>query len=387
MKILLLGSTGSIGESTCNCIRRCPETFKLVGVSTNTNINRLAKQVKEFTPQAVCVASEHAAAEARKMFPSSVTFYSGKQGLIDLVNETDFDIIVNALVGAAGFPATVEALTRNKRVALANKESLVIGGDIITKLLSQKKGELIPVDSEHSAILQCINGEKKESIESITITASGGPFLTLPKEHFSMITPQQALNHPTWSMGKKITIDSATLMNKGFEVIEAHHLFSIPYEHLHVVIHQQSVVHSMVTYHDGAVMAQCGIPDMELPIQYALTYPDRLPISTTRLNLAQIATLTFTAPDYKRFPCLKLCIEAGKQGGTIMAALNAANEIAVHHFLNGVITFDTIPVIIEKVLTDHSSQQADSVAVVEDVDREIREMVTQKIKARDFTSC
>jgi len=379
MKILLLGSTGSIGTSTCNCVRRFNDTFELVGLSTNTNGATLCKQVTEFNVPSVCVCSSEAVTETRNLLPSSTRIYEGKAGLIDLVNKTEFDVLLNALVGAVGFPPTVAALKRNKRVALANKESLVIGGDIITSLLSQGLGSLIPIDSEHSAILQCCNGEDMSTIESITITASGGPFREKPIEEFNRITPEEALNHPTWSMGKKITIDSATLVNKGFEVIEAHHLFRLPYDRLQVMTHPQSIIHSMVTFHDGAVIAQCGVPDMELPIQYALSFPKRLPIQSTRLDLASIGSLTFAEPDFNRFPCLRLCLEAGMQGGTLPTVLNAANEIAVHYFLNGTIGFTRIPDIIENALNQHPSQKADSVTLIEEIDSETRNRVIKEI--------
>jgi 1-deoxy-D-xylulose-5-phosphate reductoisomerase len=315
MKVLLLGATGSIGTSTCNCVRRFPERFQLVGLSARFQTDSLLKLIEEFNPEAVCVADNAAAAHVRADVPEGIRFFSGESGLETIVNETDFDVLLNALVGAVGLRATVAALKRNKRVALANKESLVVGGDYINKLIADGYGTIIPVDSEHSAILQCLCGENTETIESVILTASGGPFRETPPELLPNITVAQALKHPTWAMGKKITIDSATLMNKGFEVIEAHHLFHTPYSQLRVLIHPQSIIHSMVEFHDGAVMAQLGVPDMELPIQFALTYPQRLPLMSKRLNLSVLRELTFFEPDYSRFPCLKLCLEAGKQGG------------------------------------------------------------------------
>jgi 1-deoxy-D-xylulose-5-phosphate reductoisomerase len=373
MRVLLLGSTGSIGTSTCNCVRRFTERFTIVGMSTNTNGSRLLEQVDEFSPEAVCIASPEADGEVRSRLPENITVYTGEAGLEQMVRELDFDLLLNALVGAVGFRPTVAALERNKRVALANKESLVIGGEVINRLLSEGRGELLPVDSEHSAIQQCINGEQVKTIESIVLTASGGPFRELAAEAFARITPERALDHPTWAMGPKITIDAATLMNKGFEVIEAHHLFDISYDRLQVVIHPQSIIHSMVVYHDGAVIAQCGIPDMELPIQYALTFPERLPLAAPRLSLAEIGALTFEEPDLDRFPCLRLCIEAGRAGGTLPAVLNAANEVAVHAFLQGEIGFNTIAETIERALDNHTPRAADSVETVEQVDRQTRE--------------
>lgn len=380
MKILLLGSTGSIGKSTLNCVRRFKDSFELAGLTVNNNIEDLAVQVDEFSVSSVCVCSEEAAEDARKMLPSTIKIFKGKKGLEDIVNETDFDILLNALVGAVGFRPTVAALKRKKRVALANKESLVIGGEIISSLLKEGYGELIPVDSEHSAILQCLNGEDPEAIESITITASGGPFRNKNIEHFNTITPKEALNHPTWSMGNKITIDSSTLINKGFEVIEAHYLFKLSYDRLHVMIHPQSIIHSMVTFQDGAVMAQCGVPDMELPIQYALSYPKRLPIMGTRLDLVETGSLTFAEPDFNRFPCLKLCIEAGKQGGTLTTVLNAANEIAVQQFLKGGISFNQIAEVVGQALNKHQNQKVGTVEQIEEIDALTRNQVLKSIK-------
>ena len=379
MKILLLGSTGSIGNSTCNCVRRFKDTFTLTGITTNSNHKRLAEQVKEFNIPSVCLCSREAIKNAVGQLPSSVRIFKGTEGLEEIVNETDYDILVNALVGAVGFRPTVAALKRNKRVALANKESLVIGGDIISSLLKEGFGELIPVDSEHSAILQCMNGEDPGAVESITITASGGPFRNKKLEQFNSITPREALNHPTWSMGNKITIDSSTLINKGFEVIEGHYLFKLPYDRLKVMIHPQSIIHSMVTFHDGAVIAQCGVPDMELPIQYALSYPNRLPIMGKRLDLTRIGSLTFEEPDFNRFPCLRLCVNAAKQGGTITTVLNASNEIAVGHFLAGTISFNQIAEVIEQALNGHLNQKADSVEQIEEIDVMTRNQVMENI--------
>ncbi len=379
MKIVLLGSTGSIGTSACNCIRRFPEQFSLVAISTNNNVEKAISQITEFQTKAVCVGNEALASTVAGNVPSFVKIYSGEEGLERLVEETDFDVLLNALVGAVGLRATVAALKRNKCVALANKESLVIGGDYIISLLNRGLGQLIPVDSEHSAIQQCLRGEDVESIESMILTASGGPFRELPLEQLKSVTPQQALNHPTWCMGKKITIDSATLVNKGFEVIEAHHLFAMPFEKLRVLIHPQSIIHSMIEFHDGAVMAQLGVPDMELPIQYALSYPKRFMLNSKRLNLADVGTLTFFEPDYSTCKCLKLCLDAGKTGGTAPVVLNAANEIAVQAFLDGKITFDMIAQIIEDALDNHTALPADSLEIIEETDKQTRKSIRSKI--------
>ena len=380
-RVLLLGSTGSIGTSTCNCIRRFPDRFRLVGLSTNNNAETLINQAAEFSAEAVCACSARAASVTRDALPSSVRHYQSTHGLVDLVNGLDFDILLNALVGAAGFPPTVAALKRKKRIALANKESLVIGGDLITDLIDRGYGNIIPVDSEHSAIYQCANGEDRRTIESLTLTASGGPFRDTPLERFADLTPEDALRHPTWEMGRKITIDSATMMNKGFEVIEAHHLFGMPYDRLKIVVHPQSIMHSMVTFHDGSIIAQCGLPDMELPIQYALSFPDRLPIEAARLDLSSVGALTFLSPDLERFPCLKLCLDAGAEGGTCPTVLNAANEVAVHQFLEHRISFDRIPVAIEQALTEHTSSPADSEETIGHADRQAREAVLRNLQS------
>lgn len=378
IKILLLGSTGSIGTSTENCIRRYRDQFSLVGISVNRRIESALNQITQFGVSHLSVGTP----EAFNAFPRSdypaVTLYQGDEGLLKMAEDLDYDVLVNALVGSVGFGPTVAALKRGKKVALANKESLVVGGEVIAKVLRTYGGSLLPIDSEHSAILQCLNGEESKTIESMTVTASGGPFRELPSEEFKNITVETALKHPTWAMGPKITIDSSTLMNKGFELIEAHHLFDISFDQLKVVVHPQSIIHSMVTFTDGAVMAQCGLPDMELPIQYALTYPKRSPISAPRLDLATIGSLTFYEPDYTRFPCLNLCIEAGRAGGTVPTVLNASNEIAVELFLNRKIAYVDIARIVAESCAAHTRLEAESLDLIVAVDRETRRIVREK---------
>jgi len=378
MKILLLGATGSIGTSACNCIRRFPEKFELVGLSSHKNAPKLIDLAREFNPASVCIGAATETSALRAATPGKTRVFNGNQGLEDIVNETEFDVLLNALVGAVGLRPTVAALKRNKRVALANKESLVIGGEYIKGLLENGMGRLAPVDSEHSAILQCMGGECVSDIESLILTASGGPFREAGPESFNSITPRQALNHPTWSMGPKITIDSATLINKGFEVIEAHYLFHVPYKKIRVLIHPQSIVHSMVEYHDGAVIAQMGVPDMELPIQLALSFPDRLPLQGKRLDLAAISTLTFYEPDFNRFPCLRLCLQAAEIGGTAPVVVNAANEIAVKLFLDGVIGYDRIPYILEEALAAHAPVSVDGLETIERVDAAVRAHILKR---------
>jgi 1-deoxy-D-xylulose-5-phosphate reductoisomerase len=370
MNIVLLGATGSIGTSVCKCVRRFAGEFKLVGLSANSNMAKLADLVREFRPGSVCISDRNKLQTTA--LGSGIKLFQGTKGLEELVNETDFDVLLNALVGAVGLRATVAALKRKKRVALANKESLVIGGDYITGLLRDGYGEIVPVDSEHSAILQCLCGEDRTALESIILTASGGPFRKVALGKLSSISPSDALNHPTWTMGRKITIDSATLMNKGFEVIEAHHLFNLPYEKIRILIHPQSIVHSMVEFHDGAIMAQMGVPNMELPIQFALTYPARGRLDAKRLDLAEIKSLTFFKPDYKRFKCLKLCLDAARAGGTAPAVVNAANEMAVQFFLEGKIRYDQIAEIIKESLDAHDPKPCVSLEIIEQTDTAVR---------------
>jgi 1-deoxy-D-xylulose-5-phosphate reductoisomerase len=334
-------------------------------------VDSLAQQVDEFQPEAVCIGSSDALADSRDRF-RSVQVYEGVGGLESIVRDLDFDILLNALVGSVGLRPTVAALKRGKRVALANKESLVVGGELINELIDNGGGTLIPVDSEHSAIFQCLNGEDTRSVEKLILTASGGPFRDMPREEFCSITPEQALDHPTWAMGKKITIDSATLINKGFELIEAHHLFRVPYDKLDVVIHPQSIVHSMVVFRDGAVLAECGVPDMELPIQYALSYPERFALPNNRLDLTQIGSLSFAKPDRLRFPGLELCVQAGVEGGTMPTVLNAANEIAVELFLKGAVGFNGISDLIRRAMDEHKSQPCSSIETIEGIDHQTR---------------
>ncbi len=374
-KICLLGSTGSIGTSAIACIRRFPDLFSLAALAAHSRVDECIAQAKEFGVTKLCFGDPPSAHKARTILGAEYTILEGVAGLEQLAAETDYDILLNSLVGAVGLRPTIAAAKRGKRIALANKESLVIGGELITSLVRTHKAELIPVDSEHSAIFQCMAGEDGENIESIVLTASGGPFRDTPIEKFASITRADALNHPTWKMGNKITIDSATLMNKGFEVIEAHHLFCLPYKNLRVWIHPQSIIHSLVEFHDGAMIAQMGVPDMEIPIQYALTYPDRRPCPTPRLNLPNLVPLTFADPDFTRFPCLKLALEAGEASGTAPVVLNAANEIAVELFLAEKISFLTIADVIKFSLDKIPVLPITSLEVIEETDAKTRELV------------
>ncbi len=387
-RVVVLGSTGSIGTSTLNCIRRFPHLFRVAALAAGSNTGLLSSQIREFRPSGAYLKDPKEAAMLSRSVPdgSRIEWFSGPDGLERLVRETECDIVVNALVGAAGLRPTLAALTTGKRLALANKESLVIGGELIRGIVEQGKGELVPVDSEHSAILQCLSGVRDRSmVESIILTASGGPFRTLDRMAFDTVSPEAALNHPTWAMGKKITIDAATLMNKGFEVIEAHHLFALPYERLRVLIHPQSIIHSMVEFHDGAIIAQLGCPDMELPIQYALAYPERLPLNGKRLSLPEIGSLDFSEPDFSRFPCLRLCIDAGRMGGTAPAVVNASNEIAVAAFLDGTISFSSIPHIVERALERLDLQPATSLEYIEAADGAARRFAAETISRKGTT--
>jgi 1-deoxy-D-xylulose-5-phosphate reductoisomerase len=381
-KILLLGSTGSIGTSTLNCVRRFKDQFTITGLAAGKCVDRLIEQIIEFSPSKVYIADPACVKKLQDRFGDKLTIYSGESGLESLVNDSEYDVLLNALVGAVGLRPTVAALKMKKKVALANKETLVIGGDYINQLLKSGNGSLVPIDSEHSAILQCLAGSDHSTIESMILTASGGPFRKLSAEEFISITPADALNHPTWAMGKKITIDSATMMNKGFEVIEAHHLFSLPYSQLRVWIHPQSIIHSLVEFHDGAIMAQLGLPDMELPIQYALSYPQRFPFAGKRLSLPEIKQLDFFDPDLERFPCLKLCIDAGITGGTAPVVVNAANEVAVEAFLAEKIKFNDIAGMVAYALQNHFAVPADSLEIIEQTDRTIRSTILKNYLSR-----
>ena len=380
-KILLLGSTGSIGRSTENTVNRYRDLFEIIGISVNNRVEDGCRQIDEFSIKTISIGNS----DALKLFPKkqypNVTVLYGDEGLLSMAEDLDYDILVNALVGSVGFAPTVAALKRGKTVALANKESLVVGGEIISDVLAKYGGKMLPIDSEHSAILQCINGEEEKNIEIITVTASGGPFREVPISEFKNITVETALKHPTWAMGPKITIDSATLMNKGFEIIEAHHIFNLSYDKIEALVHPQSIIHSMVTFTDGAVMAQLGLPDMELPIQYALTFPERLPITAPRMNLAEIGKLTFLAPDFEKFPCLRLALEAGAVGGTMPAVLNAANEIAVKLFLERKISYTDIAVAVDFALNNHNREDSKSLDQIVAIDRETRALVFEKFNS------
>lgn len=349
-KILLLGSTGSIGLSTLDIIRSMPDQFQINGLSVNNNIDKLEEQIKEFKPKSVVVTNEREAEQLRKRIGYACEVLSGNNGLVEITRQEEYDILLSAIVGFAGLRPTIEAIKRKKRIALANKETLVVAGELIVNLCSEYQAELIPVDSEHSAIFQCLTGEDSYSINKLILTASGGPFLNKSRQELENVSIEEALNHPNWKMGNKITIDSATMMNKGLEVIEAYWLFNLPKNKIEVVIHPQSIIHSIVEFIDGSLKAQLSNPDMRLPILYALSYPKRYNYNGVSTDLKKIGQLTFFEPNFNKFECLKLAYDAIDEGGTAPCILNAANEIAVEKFLSGKIKFLQIPELIKEAL-------------------------------------
>ncbi len=376
-KVLILGSSGSIGVNTLNVIRNFPDKFEAAALTVNSRIDILEQQVNEFNPSLVVIKDENAAKIFRQKIGSKCRVLSGSDGLIKAAAETDYDILIGAMVGFAGLAPTIEAVKRGKRIALANKETLVVAGELFTKMVSECNAQVIPVDSEHSAIYQCLEGENQSEVEKIILTASGGPFLQKDKEAFKKVSVEEALNHPNWKMGNKITIDSASMMNKGLEVIEARWLFNMPAEKIDVVIHPQSIIHSMVQYNDGSIKAQLGLPDMKLPIQYALTYPERLKNNFVRTDLPLLGTFTFFQPDLEKFECLRLAFEVLDEGGTAPCVLNAANEIAVDKFLNGEIKFSQIPELITEALNKIENHKAPSFDVIYECDKRTRDFVKQ----------
>lgn len=352
--VVILGSTGSIGKSALTVLSIFTERFTVYGLSTNTNVNLLEQQIKQFKPRMVVITDEESFQHFSQNHDTEM-FY-GMDGLKKLCSHPQVDLVINALVGSVGLLPSLEALESGKDLAIANKESLVMAGELLIGKAKEKGAEILPIDSEHSAIQQCLLSGKKEEVKKLILTASGGPFLRKSKDDLNKITVKQALSHPTWEMGKKITIDSATLMNKGLEVIEAHWLFGIPPDRIKVLIHPQSIVHSMVEFVDGSVIAQMSVPDMKLPIQYALFYPQRVFSNNTSLDLTKAGQLTFLEPDYEKFPCLGFAYQALKMGGTAPTVLNAANEVAVETFLTGGIGFIDIQKIVQETLRGHQTK-------------------------------
>ncbi len=364
-QLAILGSTGSIGVNTLNIVRQYPDRFRVIGLAAGRNTKLLKEQILEFHPQIISVLNRELAAALRNdLAPLPVEILDGVEGLIRVATHPQADQVVSALVGAVGLIPTLSAIKAGRAIALANKESLVMAGKIVMEEARRKNLPILPVDSEHSAIFQALLGHRKEDIYRIILTASGGPFLNLPLERLSDVSVKDALRHPNWEMGRKITVDSASLMNKGLEVIEAHWLFDVPVERIAVQIHPQSIVHSMVEYIDGSIVSQMGIADMRVPIAYALAFPQRLRLDLPHLDLPQREVLTFSHPDPKRFPCLALAYRAIEIGETMPAVLNSANEVAVSAFLDGALPFTKIPTLIQRVMQDHEVR---SVQTVEDI--------------------
>jgi 1-deoxy-D-xylulose-5-phosphate reductoisomerase len=381
-RIAILGSTGSIGRSTLSVAESYPERFQVVALAAGSNLEAAFEQARRWRPRVLSIAAEHDAdvlrARLKQAGLSEIEVVYGAAGTVRVATHPEADFVVSAIVGVAGLEATYEAVKAGKTVGVANKECLVAAGELITAEARRQGKPLLPIDSEHNAVHQCLRGGRMEEVERIWLTASGGPFLNTPRSEFSSITVEQALNHPTWKMGKRITIDSATLMNKGFEVIEACRLFHIPAAKVEVLVHPQSTIHSMVEFVDGSILAQFSVTDMRLPILYALTYPERIQ-SDMRFPVGNLRHLDFTAPDMKKFPCLRLAYEAVEAGGAKTVALNAADEVAVAAFLAGNIGFNDIPKIIEDAVAASNSGKLESIARVLEADAEARRYAGQRV--------
>ena len=368
-KVILLGSSGSIGESTCKVARALPEKMKLVGLGVAKSTDRMLEQAKEFGVKALAVSDLQAAEKVKSRLPQGTQFYPGPEGLARMVEETEADMVLVAIVGTAGLAPALAALRSGKDLAVASKEILVLAGSAVMAEAKKRKKQVLPVDSEHNAIFQCLVGANEKEVRKVILTASGGPFRQSSAQEMEKVTLAQALKHPTWSMGQKITIDSATMFNKGLEMIEAHWLFGLPMRQVDVVVHPQSIVHSLVEFIDGSVLAQLSVTDMCFPIQYAVTYPERMPSGLPPLDLAKLGTLSFEQPDEKRFPALRLAREAGEQGGTLPGVLNAANEVAVEAFLAERISFPRIWGMVEEVMKKHRTEKEPSLEAIIDADR------------------
>ncbi len=379
-KLSVLGSTGSIGVQTLSIVEDFSDRFQIVALGAGRNIELLKAQIARFRPMIVSTLTEALAHELSRQLQDPPEIVHGIEGLIRVATCEEVDMVVSALVGAVGLVPTLSAIKAGKRIALANKESLVMGGKILMEEAHRRRLDILPVDSEHSAIFQSMAGHQKKDIHRIILTASGGPFLHHPVEGLSEVSPDEALRHPRWEMGKKVTVDSATLMNKGLEIIEAHWLFDMPIEKIHVQIHPQSVVHSMVEYVDGSIVAQMGIADMRVPISYALSYPDRLNLDIPRLDLVRVGELTFFRPDENRFPALALAIRAIRIGETMPAVLNAANELAVYGYLKGRLTFTEIPEVVDAVMEAHRIQSVQTIDDILRADQWAREKAKEIIE-------
>jgi len=381
--ISLLGSTGSIGCNVLEVVRHYPGRFRVVGMAAGNNIKLLRDQIEAFHPLLVSVADESLVGDLIQSLPRGwgERVLVGRSGNEEVARLPEADLVVSAIVGAAGLTPTMAAIEAGKDIALANKETLVMAGDLVMSAVARQGVQLLPIDSEHNAIAQALEAGRHQDIHRLILTASGGPFRATAARELWEVTPEQALSHPNWSMGRKISIDSATLMNKGLEVIEAHCLFGVPVEQIEVLVHPQSIVHSMVEFIDGSVVAQMGIPDMRIPIVYALSYPERLRLGLPRLNLSKCGDLSFSPPDFERFPALQLAYKACKRGGTMPAVLNAANEVAVEAFLSGKIRFPEIALVVAETLSRAEFKEADRVATVLAMDLAARMLAESVVEA------
>ncbi|MBE6051173.1 MAG: 1-deoxy-D-xylulose-5-phosphate reductoisomerase [Clostridium sp.] len=381
--VSILGATGSIGEQTLDVLRKSGDDFNLVGVTANSSVDKMQKIIEEFTPKYVAMMDEDSAIKIKEfclLNGYKVKVYGGMDGLIKIATLDEIDVVVTSVVGMIGLEPTIKAIEAKKDIALANKETLVVAGEIVMKKAEEEGVKILPVDSEHGAIFQALQGNNIKDLKKIILTASGGPFRGKDRAFLENTTLEEALNHPNWSMGSKITIDSATLMNKGLEVIEAHWLFNCDYDDIQVLVHPQSIIHSMVEYKDASIIAQIGAPDMRLPIQYALNYPERKDQVANGIDFYEIASLTFEKPDMDTFKCLKLAFKAGKMGGIMPTVLNAANEVAVSLFLNRKIKFLDIADIIEDAMDNFEKEMSTELTIenVIDIDKRVREYVLKK---------
>ena len=387
-RIAILGSTGSIGRSTLRVAESYPDRFQISTLAAGSNLEAAFEQAQRWRPRVVSMAAQKDAdalrAQLKKNGLADIEVVHGAAGAVRVATHSEVDFVVSAIVGVAGLEATYEAVRAGKTLGLANKECLVAAGELITAEALRKNVPLLPIDSEHNAVHQCMRGGRMEEVERVWLTASGGPFRNTPASEFASITVEQALNHPTWKMGKRITIDSATLMNKGFEVIEACRLFHMPPSKVDVIVHPQSTIHSMVEFVDGSILAQFSVTDMRLPILYALTYPERIE-SDMRFSVSDLRHLDFAPPDLKKFPCLRLAYETAEAGGAKTVALNAADEVAVAAFLENKVRFDQIPRIIEEVLADTNSTSLESIQAVLDADVEARRLARERIATVNVT--
>jgi 1-deoxy-D-xylulose-5-phosphate reductoisomerase len=380
--IIILGSTGSIGTNTLDIVQRFPEEFRVMGLTGGGNVEKLEEQIRTFKPKAVAVSAESSAAALRTRCAGlPLEILAGEEGIAQVAAMPGAELVISAIVGAAGLVPTLAAIRSGKHIALANKEPMVMAGKLMQQEARHHSVRIFPVDSEHSAIFQSLEGHRIEDVRRLILTASGGALWTLTKEELHDVTPERALQHPNWKMGSKITIDSATLMNKGLEVVEARWLFGIPESQIDVLIHRESIVHSLVEYQDRSMIAQLGLPDMRTPISYAMRYPERMPLDLPSLDLTDVGTLTFCRPDHDRFPCLNLGYESLRVGGTMPAAMNAANEIAVDAFLNGGIRFVEIAEVIRSTMNAHAHQAITCLDDALEADRWAREKAESLVHA------